>query len=75
MVEAMHIKPPYLDRGVYYYDVDEAHRALEEILHDSWLKPGPVRTLQDMTEPEIVALENKYGCPVIRENRNDQPNT
>ncbi len=26
----------------------------------------PCRTLRDMTEPEIRALERTYGCPVIR---------
>lgn len=29
--------------------------------------PGPpCRTLADMTEAEIVAIEREYGCPVIR---------
>lgn len=29
--------------------------------------PGPpCRTLADMTEEEIVAIEREYGCPVIR---------
>lgn len=26
----------------------------------------PVRTLWDMSEEEITALEEQYGCPVIR---------
>jgi len=26
----------------------------------------PVRTLRDMSEEEITALEEYYGCPVIR---------
>jgi hypothetical protein len=26
----------------------------------------PCRTLADMTEAEIVAIEREYGCPVIR---------
>jgi hypothetical protein len=26
----------------------------------------PVRTLRDMSEPEIRNLEKFYGCPVIR---------
>lgn len=28
--------------------------------------PPVCRTLADMTEAEIVALEKHYGCPVIR---------
>ncbi len=29
--------------------------------------PGPpCRTLADMSEAEIVAIEREYGCPVIR---------
>jgi hypothetical protein len=28
--------------------------------------PPPFRTLRDMTEAEIVAIEREYGCPVIR---------
>jgi hypothetical protein len=34
-------------------------------LHDRFPGP-PCRTLLDMSEPEIVALELLYGCPVIR---------
>jgi hypothetical protein len=31
--------------------------------------PGPpCRTLADMTEAEIAALEREYGCPVVRPN-------
>lgn len=26
----------------------------------------PCRTLADMTEAEILAIEREYGCPVIR---------
>jgi hypothetical protein len=29
-------------------------------------QPPPMRTLADMTEPEICAIEREYGCPVIR---------
>ena len=35
----------------------------------TWSPPGnypTVRTLRDMTEAEIAALEKKYGCPVKR---------
>lgn len=30
---------------------------------------GPVRTLKDMTEDEILEIERKYGMPVRRPNR------
>lgn len=29
-------------------------------------EPPPCRTLADMSEAEIVALEKHYGCPVRR---------
>jgi hypothetical protein len=30
------------------------------------IKPPPCRTLRDMTEEEILAIEKQYGVPVIR---------
>lgn len=30
------------------------------------IKPGPVRTLVDMTEAEILEIERVHGCDVIR---------
>jgi hypothetical protein len=38
-------------------------------------EPAPVRTLADMSEEEIVALEKRYGCPVRRPNRENRDGT
>ena len=40
---------------------NKPYRAMDR----GWTYP-PVRTLKDMSEPEICQLETEYGCPVIR---------
>lgn len=38
----------------------------EKEVTDAEHPPGPVRTLEDMSDAEIAALEKRYGCPVRR---------
>jgi hypothetical protein len=42
---------------------DQVHIDPDEVLH------GPVRTLKDMTEEEILVLEKHYGMKIRRPNR------
>jgi hypothetical protein len=46
----------------------DIQRALQDELHaglDPNTKPGPVRSLRDMTPQEVAALETRYGCKVV----------
>lgn len=50
-------------------DVSDPMAAIQRIAQhdlDPVRKPKTLRTLADMTEEEIRALELKYGCPVRR---------
>jgi hypothetical protein len=43
--------------------------ARQPLLDETWfrvVKPGPCRSLDQMSDDEIAALEAQYGCPVVR---------
>lgn len=48
---------------------DEVTDAIEREVTLREHPPGPVRTLADMTDKEIAALERLYGAPVLRRRR------
>lgn len=58
-------------RSQTYKEHREKLRAWRREMHKVFREAGALRTLDDMSDEEITALERAYGCKVHRSNREE----